>query len=486
MSSTSTSLNSKIFSGVIWNVIQMVVNKSFAFVIKLVLARILLPEDFGVVGMAIVFISFIEVLNDVGIGAALIQRREEELRSAHFHTAFWTGVIWSVVIYLIISFIGGPLAAQFYDEPILSNLVPVLSLGVLSSPINLVHKAQLTRSMDFKKIALITNSSVIFSGVLSLILAFTGFGVWALVFNSVTTIIVAMPLYFKSTGWMPKLIWEREAFKDVFGFGIYTTGTKLANNFSNKIDYLIIGKLLSASALGVYTLAFVLTDTLKSQITTVLGNVMYPVYGKKQDDPKSIKKYFLFLIKYNSVVVYPIMVVFIILGEPIITDFFGEKWLDTVIPLKILSVSIIFTMMTNSVSALIRGLGYPSLEFKIQTFKAIFLYVPLIYVGILAYGVEGAAYAVLINKVFFVIISQYFLKKLIGITYFDLFFCLKVPVTAFSITMLFSYLLYDVLYVNYYIIIVFILILYSGLIYILDKDELKNLMKKVKSSKTIK
>lgn len=476
----SENINDKILTGVIWSIFQLLVNKSFSFAIKLILARILLPEEFGIVGMAVVFISFIEVFNEIGIGAALIQRKEEDLRDTHFHTAFWTGIGWSLFVYAVIVFIGGPLASKFYEQPILAKIVPILSLGVLSNPINLVHKAKLTRSMDFKKIALITNASVIVSGILSLVLALSGAGVWALVFNSVATFFVAMPLYFKATKWKPSFIWTKESFEDVFGFGIYTTGTKLFNNFSNQCDYLFIGKLMTSSALGAYTLAFVLTDTLKSQVMQVLNSVMYPVYGKKQDDPSSLKKYYLKLIRYNSLAVYPIMIVFFILGEPIVYSFFGDKWQEAVIPLKILSLSVIFAMMTNSVSSLIRGMGYASLEFKIQASKALFLYIPLIYVGVRYYGLEGAAMAILINKVFFVIISQYVLNRLIGITYWELFLSLKEVLIASFFTFCIAYLLYEICHFHFVIVAILLLIVYSAIILSSMWNEMKSLLNKVK------
>src|SRR5690606_9740440 len=119
-------------------------------------------------------------------------------------------------------------------------------------------------------------------GTLSLFLAFKGAGVWSLAFNAVSSVIIAMPLYFRATGWKPKWVWTKAAFKDVFGFGIYTTGTSVINYGINNIDFLIIGKLLSAQALGAYSFAFVLTDTFRSRLMSVVNNVMYPFYGKKQ------------------------------------------------------------------------------------------------------------------------------------------------------------------------------------------------------------
>ena len=361
----------------------------------------------------------------------MIQRKDENLNPKHFHTSFWTGIIWSVLLlYLIIAFIIAPLAANFYDEPLLKQIIPILSIGVLASPINLVHKAQLTKAMDFKKIAIIGNSCNIFSGILAISLAFLGMGVWSLVFNSVASILIAIPFYFKATGWKPKFIWGKQEFKDIFGFGMYTTGTSVFNNLISKIDYLFIGKLMSASALGNYTFAFMLTDIVRSQLMGVMNKVMYPVYGQKQDDKRSLKTYYLKVVRYNSLIVYPIMNILLFAGEPIIKIFFGDKWSNAITPLQILSVSVMFHMMVNSNTALIRGLGKPKLELQLQLFKALVLYTPLIYLGIYFYGLIGAAMAILINKMLSVIIAQYYLKKLVNVTVSDLFKSIKEPLIA--------------------------------------------------------
>ncbi|MGD1892405.1 MAG: lipopolysaccharide biosynthesis protein [Cyclobacteriaceae bacterium] len=466
-------LKSKILSGIFWNTVQVVIYRSFSFVIKLVLARLLFPEQFGLVGMASVFISFIEVFNDIGIAAALVQRKEENLREAHFHTSFWSGVIWSISLYIFITLAVAPVAAVFYEEPLLRSIIPVLSIGVLSSPINLVHKAQLTKAMDFKKQAFIENAAHIFSGILSLILAFAGAGVWALVFNAVASLIIAMPLYFRATAWKPKLIWEREAFNDIFGFGLYTTGTNFFNNLINKLDYLLIGKLVSASALGAYTLAFILTDIVKNELMNIMNRVMYPVYGTLQDDIASLKKYYVNIVKYNSLVVYPIMILWIIEGEPILLTVFGEKWMEAVIPLKLLAGSVLFHMMVNSNTTLIRGMGKAQLEMKIQFWKALLLYAPLLTSGIYFYGISGAAMAFLIIKFLSVFIAQFYMKILINYTFIDLFRAMKIPVIASAASSLVVLGLHAVANVHFIIASSILLTVYALVVYKMigqDKD----------------
>lgn len=468
------SSKSLVLKGVFWNGLQLVINQSFTFVVRLILAKLLLPEQFGVIGMAMVFTGFVQVLTELGIGAALVQRKDEQLSSIHYHTSFWTGVVWSALLFLLMTFIAAPFAADFYKEPILKTLIPVISIGILLSPINLVNKAQLTKQMNFKKIARIENATNIVAGIISIILAFLGAGVWSLAFNSTAIILFAIPFYFKATGWFPKLAWSKRAFKDVFGFGIYTTGTNVINYFINNVDYLLIGKVLSAPALGAYTFAFVLTDTFRSKLMSVINNVMYPLYGKKQGDPQALKKYYLKVVSYNSIIIYPIMVLLLVLAEPIILNIFGDKWHDSIAPLKILSVSVMVHMLVNSNTALIRGLGKPGLEMKLQLFKS-FIFIPTLVFGIYTNGIIGAAWSILINKVIAVVIAQYTFNRLINIKISAKEFLneIKTPWIASILSFSLGYFLYSNLHVHYIITGISIVLIYCITIYLSIGKELR-------------
>lgn len=465
----------------------MAVNQGSSFIIKLVLARLLFPEQFGLVGMATVFIGLVQVFNDLGIGASLIQRKDEDLREAHFHTAFWTGVGWAIFMYLVICFVVAPFAASFYNEPLLKSLIPVLGLGILSSPINLVHKAQLTKKMDFKRIALISNSSNITSGIISLILAFAGAGVWSLAFNSIASIVIAMPLFFIATKWKPKIIFEKQAFKEVFGFGIYTTGTNITNYLIGSVDYLLIGKLLSAQALGTYTFAFILTDTFRSRLMSVMNTVLYPLYSKMQDNPANLKKYYLKVVEYNSVMIFPVMVFFITMADPVLLVMFGEKWTDSVEPLRVLSVAVMVHMMVNSNTALIRGMGRPGLEMKLQIFKAA-IFLPMLYFAIVHFGVVGAAYAVLINKIIAVVIAQFTFYKLLAVkvTTVDFFNAVKIPWVAALITGSSVMLLKNSIELHYILLSIILFSLYGLIVWLFMGKELLDQIYNAKAAKSIK
>lgn len=459
--------------GIFWNSVKMIVEQSFSFVVKLLLAKMLFPEQFGIVGMATVFTGFVQVITDLGIGAALVQKKEEDLKPIHFYTAFSTGVVFSIVLFVFMTFALAPFAASFYNEDLLKTLIPVISIGILLSPLNLVNKAQLIKRMDFKSISRIENTSSIVAGSIALAMAYFGAGIWALALNPVIILVIAAPQYFLKTKWTPKLIWDKVAFKETFSFGIYTTGTNVVNYLINNIDYLLIGKLLSAQMLGAYTLAFVLTDSFRAKIMSVLNSVMYPFYSKKQNDTDAIRRWYLKVIEYNSIAVYPLMVMFLLFGQDIVIFFFGDKWGDSIAPLKILACSVFFHMMVNSNTVLIRGLGHPQLELKLQVFKGV-LFVSTLFVFISHWGIIGAACAVLVNKVLAVIIAQFTFKYLLKIKITTVRFlkAMKVPTMASAISGAVGYISSVVLGWNTIICMAIVALAYAATVWLLMKQEL--------------
>lgn len=431
--------NSKLISGIFWSVVESLIKRVLDLIVRLTLAIVLLPSDFGIIGMATVFISFVQVINDAGIYAALIQRKDEDLTDAHYHTTFWTQMIWSILLYFFCVIVLAPLVAQFYNEPILAKIMPFLCITFITSSLNTIHKSQLLKQLEFKKIAFISNVSSLIAGGVALALAFMNFGVWALVVYNTLAYIITIPLYYKATKWIPKFIWKKEAFKDIFSFGMYTTGTQIINNIASNIDYLIIGKFFSANLLGVYTLAYMLTNMVKAQITSVIDRVIFPFYSSIQNDREKITKYYLTLIKYYSVSVFLMMLILIIFGNNIIKLGFGVKWTETIIPMKILSVSVMIDTLTSGYNLLYRSIGQPRKEMNLKLIIVSFLYIPSVVVGIYFNGIIGAAEGILFSKFISFILVQFFLKKDFNITQKDLFHQSKPALLASLIILLLFY-----------------------------------------------
>lgn len=416
----NTSFKNKITIGFLWNFINVAIDKSASFILKLVLAKLLFPEQFGLIGMATVFAGLITTINELGIATALIQKKEEDLTEKHLNTAFWTSVVFGIFLFVLMSFVIGPLIAIFYKEPILQQIIPFLSLSLLVRPLIVIHTVKLNKTLDFKRLTIINNLSTIVAGIVSIIMAYSGFGVWSLVMNALINGIIVVPFYWLTSTWRPAMEWDKQAFKDIFGFGIYSLGTSVITYTFNNIDYLLVGKLLGAAALGAYTFAFILTDTFRAQLMNMVNKVMFPVYSLKQHDLPVIKQYYLKIVVLNMLIVYPIMLLFIIYGEEIILILFNNKWREAVIPLKILSFAVLLHMVVNSNTSLIRALGHAKLEMKLQFYKSVIIFIPSIAIGIYFYGIIGAAMAVAFNKFMAIIIAQYNLRKLINLHFNEL------------------------------------------------------------------
>ena len=471
--------NNLIINGIKWTSIQFAFAFLLSFIVKLVLAKLLVPTDFGLVGMASVIIAVGSSAAELGMSAALIQKKDNDEAEKLYDTAFWTGVLWGIILYAIICFIISPIAAHFFNEQILEKLIPILSVGILIRPLNTVHISILTRSLDFKKIAIINNIATLIAGIIGIITAIMGLGVWSLAFNSFFMAVLTVPLFFVYTKWLPKLKWEKKYFLRIFSFGAYSTGTSVFSMLTYNIDNLFVGKLLGSFSLGSYSLAFTLTEKLRQTISSVVNKVMYPVFGKYQNNPQKMKRYFLKIVYINSIAIYPIMAIFFIFSKNIIL-FFGDKWLDAVTPLRILAIAMMIHLIINSFSSFLRGIGFPKLEFKIIFIQTIFIFIPCLIVGILNWGIVGAAYAILINKVTLVCIATYYLNKHLGLTIIEIIESLKSSITSIIIAGIVIFVFQNLFNVNsiLFLIPVFISIYIVALI-ILEKEPLRLIVKQI-------
>lgn len=477
MDEQTGSLNKKIKKGVVWSTVDFAAKAGLQFVFQIVLARLLFPEDFGLLGMALVVTTILKAFVEMGMGAALVQIDESKYNNNILNTAFWSSFGINIFLYLIIAFVVGPIAADFYNEPQLIKIFPVLTFNIIINSFNMVQLVQLTRSMDFKKLAYAGIISMLASTIICIVLAYLNYGVWSLVIQQPLMALIALPVYIYFNKWFPKFHWNIDEFKQIFSFGMYTTGTQLTNSLTSQIDYLLIGKLLNSQQLGLYSLAFQITDLVKSKVVTIITKVMYPVYAKVQNDKQKIRGYYQQVVKSNFLIVAPIMLVLLLYAEDFVLVFFGEKWADAIPLIEILSLASIIQVLASSNTSLIRGIGYPKLEFQLQLLKTLLIFVPSIIIGVKLNGVIGAAWAVLVNYTFAVIIAHIVLYKLIGYTIIDLWNGVKTILLCLIIASL-TYLIYKFIWHNFYFGIVSWCVSYLGLICLFLKKEIRILIKR--------
>jgi O-antigen/teichoic acid export membrane protein len=321
------------------------------------------------------------------------------------------------------------------------------------------------------------NISKIAAAIIAIVMALTGFGVWSLVFQRVLTNVFVTVIYMFVNPWKPKLRYSHASFKKIFSFGIYTTGTQLFNYLTQNIDYLLIGKMLGSQSLGVYSLAYNFTYVVRGQIMNVVNKVLYPTYSKIQDDLLTIKRYYFKVIKYNCMVIYPLMIGLILLAEPFVIIGLGEKWSEAVIPLQLMAAAGLVHLLTSSNTILLRGIGKPRLEMIMSIIKTLGVNVPLIVLGVIYYGVNGAAGGLLAAKIVIFFINNYTLRKVAGIKFLEI---LENAGSLFAITITTILLSF---FINDYLILVALYGIYLVIHFVVSSQDIKQIIKLFKDRK---
>ena len=238
--------------------------------------------------------------------------------------------------------------------------------------------------------------------------------------------------------------------------------------------------MVSASALGAYTFAFILTDTIKNRIASVISTVMYPVYANLQSDKESSKVLYIKVVEYNCILIYPIMLSFLIFAQPIILNFFGEKWISSVFPTQLLASAVMLQLTVFGNTTLIRGLGFANFEFRLQFVKAM-IYMPILFIGVYLNGIIGAAWAVLINRIIAIIITIVTFRIFgFNYTFRDFYSSIRTCFKASLASGILAYVLFNKLGLHYLISFVFMLSAYAILIYLDKKSEIELLIRSLR------
>ncbi|HRY82217.1 MAG TPA: lipopolysaccharide biosynthesis protein [Candidatus Moranbacteria bacterium] len=475
-------MKTRIIKGITWNVFQLFADQGFSMLVKIILARLLLPEHFGIIGMAIIFSGFFSAISDAGLGAALIRFKKEKLEDIHYQTVFWSSLVFSGLLYFILIFGITPFAVWFYKEAILSIILPVIGISLILNSFNIIPKIILSRELNFKSLSIVSITSNLFGGIIAIILAFLGAGVWSIILQGLISGFISIPIFWYFIDWKPKFNFSKEALKDILGFGLYETGLNMLGYFTRNIDYLIVGKLLGASLLGIYTMAFTITDIFRQQIMGILNKIMFPVYGIMQDDFSKIKKYYLKVIKFNTIFLLPFLLPLIICTKPLILIIFGEKWILAEFPIQAMAVASIIHGISGTTDSVFKGIGKVNITFKISLIKIFIITIPSFVVLIYFFGINGAAIAVIAHKSIGRIIHQYYMKKIICVSELDILNVLKEPFFASIIPIILLVLIssyVDIYAWEYYIIgIAVSIVIYMLSIYFMMKSEIGEIFKR--------
>jgi len=356
-----STLKAQVSSGLFWSAGARIGQQFIQFGFSVVLARLLSPGDYGLLAMVMVFTGFAAMLADAGFGSALVQK--PDLGEEHVHTVFWVTVVSGVTL-TAITFLAAPWLAVFYAAPALKPIFRVVALTFTISGFGNVPLALLQKRMQFKTIAKITTWSLVVSGIIGLVLALLGAGVWSLVAQALAALLLNAILGCIASKWVPRSIFRIAALKNLWHYAGHLYGFNFINYWARNADSLVIGKFFGAPALGIYSRAYGLMLLPITQVNSVISQVLFPAFASIQNDKPKVKRIYLRAMGIVTLTTFPIMFGLVVTAKPFIYTVYGPKWLEVAPILQILAFVGAMQVLINSTGWIFTSQGRTDLMLK--------------------------------------------------------------------------------------------------------------------------
>ena len=317
----------KVVSSLLWKLMERGGTQGIQFIVQIVLARLLLPKDFGAIAIITVFISLAQVFVQSGFSSALIQNKD--VNEVDFSSVFYLSLAVAMLLYVVIYF-SAPYVATFYTQPILVPVLRVLSITLIIGAFNSIQNAFVARNMLFKRLFLSSLGSITISGIIGIITAYNGWGVWALVLQQLTSHLMATAILFITVKWRPQLLFSFERVKVLFAYGSKLLASALIDTFYRDLRTLIIGRMYTPEMLGFYNRGQQFPNVIISNIDGSIQSVLLPTLSAHQDNIKKVKEMMRRAIVTSTFFIFPMMIGMAIVAEPLVKIVLTEKWLPTV------------------------------------------------------------------------------------------------------------------------------------------------------------
>lgn len=408
-----TGLGRAAVGGASWESLSFVLTKLATLVATIVLARLLAPEDFGLVALALVFITYAEVITDLGVSQALIflppSRRSND-------AALALAVLWGLLLAAAVT-LGAPAVARFFEQPSITPMIRVLALSLLFGALGDVPDALLRKHLRFRRRVAATVTRAASRGGISIALAALGFGAWSIIWGY-----VASQAAWALAGWLlvdhrPNLrLWrlDRTVLRPLLGFGIPAAGTALLLAVIFNVDYLIVGERLGAEPLGFYTVAYRIPEMIILQALWVVSAVSFPLYSIARDDPALLRHGYLTGLRILSFYGIGTGIGIAVVAPMLVPAVFGAKWAPSVAPLQAIALYAVFATLAKSAMDLYKGIGRPGLAVGLSLLRLIVV-VPALLLGATAAGIAGVAWAHAAASLMIALLLQGVAIRLIGI-----------------------------------------------------------------------
>lgn len=398
--------------GIKWSAVERFALQFIQFVFGIILARLLLPSDYGIIGMTTVFLSISQTFSDSGFANALIRKVDRtELDNS---TAFYFNIGIGCVVYCLL-FILSPFIASFFNMHILKDVIRVIGLKVIFDAFAIVQKALYTINVDFKTMAKVSVISVLTSGVLGIWFAYKGYGVWALVIQILLNSILSSTLYWFYSKWRPLKSFSISSFKELFSFGSKLMLSNIIGTIYNEFISLLIGKKFNSATLGIYTRAQQFSRLPSGTFMEITQRVTFPILAGIQNDDEKLTKVYRKYIRSSSLVIFILMAMLMAMSKPVILLLLTEKWIECVPLLQIICLS----SMTYHISAinlnLLQVKGRSDLFLNLEIIKRV-ISVSMMIIAV-QWGVVAVCWALVIYGQFAIMINAYYTGKILGVGY---------------------------------------------------------------------
>lgn len=407
------SLRAKTTKGLLWSSVERFSNQGINFLFTILIARILSPKDYGIIGMLAVFMAICTTFINSGFGNALV--RKPDRTEVDNSTAFYFNIGIGFVAYFIM-FVCAPYIASFYKMPILIWVTRIQAINLILGSFSIVQFAMLTIQIDFKTQAKVSIISTFISGIIGLMFAYLGYGVWALVVQSVLFTLSQTLLAWFFVQWRPTEKFSLASFKQLFGYGSKLLFAGLIETIYANIYVLVIGKIFKASSLGLYSRAEQLVQFPSSNLTSILQRVSFPVLSKIQDDIPRLRGSYRRLLKMSAFVIFPLMILLAMIAHPLVNIILGEKWLGCVVFLQIICFDLIWYPIHAINLNLLQVTGRSDLFLRVEIIKKVVGISTLVLT--IPMGLTMMCYGRVLSSMICLIINTYYTGKLIDVGFF--------------------------------------------------------------------
>ena len=359
-------LKQKTISGLFWQFCQKSVGQIASFVISVVLARLLMPEEFGIVALAGMFAVLTRIFIDCGMGTALIQKKDAD--NLDFCTIFWAQTVFSLIVYMIV-FVLAPWFSLLFHVPKLTPVIRVSSLSMILGTMNGIQGVIVTRRMDFKYYFYRTLIASVLSGAIGIYMAYRGCGVWALVAQHLSAIVISTIALFSQVRWVPQFIFSMERFKTLFSVGVKFMLSGLIGTAFGQLKGYIIGLKYTATDLAYYNRGEGVPSIFTRNIDASINGVLFPVFAKLQDEREAVKRAVRRSIKTSSYLLFPMVLGLAAIADNLVPILYTEKWVSCIPFMQVFCISECFTVLNTANMQVLRGIGEVNTLLKLELYK---------------------------------------------------------------------------------------------------------------------